>query len=76
LRDEGGESFLFLMDEGLCLLVTLGDTSGGGDLLVGNLLFLDADCTELEPKEAAGYRPSLALPVWLQNEFYYQNRKG
>jgi hypothetical protein len=53
---------LFLMDEGLYVLVTLGDTSGGDDLLTGNLLLLVADGTEFEPSEAAGYRPSLALP--------------
>jgi len=62
LRYEGGDSFLFLMDEGLFVLVTLGDTSGGDDLLTGNLLLLVADGTEFEPSEAAGYRPPLALP--------------
>jgi hypothetical protein len=62
LRYEGGDSFLFLMDEGLFVLVTLGDTSGGDDLLTGNLLLLVDDGTEFEPSEAAGYRPSLALP--------------
>jgi hypothetical protein len=59
---ECGDSFLFLIDEGLLVLVALGDTSGGDDLLTGNLLLLVADGTEFEPSEAAGYRPSLTLP--------------
>jgi hypothetical protein len=58
---EGGDSFLFLFD-GLFVLMMLGDTSGGHDLLTGNLLLLFADGTEFEPCEAAGYGPSLTLP--------------
>jgi len=53
---------LFLIDEGLLVLVALGDTSDGDDLFTGNLLLLVADGTEFEPSEAAGYRPSLTLP--------------
>jgi len=59
---EGGDDFLFLINEELLVLVTLGDTSGGDELLTGNLLLLVADGTEFEPSEAAGYRPSLTLP--------------
>nr|ACN27609.1 unknown [Zea mays] len=51
------------MDEGLFVLVTLVDTSGEDDLLTDNMLFLVAEGTEFEPSEAAGYRPSLALPL-------------
>jgi hypothetical protein len=50
------------MDEGLFVMVTLVDTSGGDDLLTDNMLFLVAEGTEFEPSEAARYRPSLALP--------------
>jgi hypothetical protein len=52
------------MDEGLIVLVTLGDISGGDDLftVTGNLILLVAEGTEFEPSEAAGYRPSLTLP--------------
>ncbi len=46
---------MFLADEELCLLLTLGEASGGGDLLAGRLFLLVDDAT--------GYRPSLALPI-------------
>lgn len=62
MRYEGGDSFLFLMDEGLFVLVTLGDTSDGDDRLDGNRLFLVADGIEFEPREGVGYCPSLTLP--------------
>jgi len=50
------------MDEGLIVLVTLGDTSGRDDLLTGNLILLVAEGTKFEPSEVAGYHPSLAPP--------------
>lgn len=61
------------MDPVLFVLVTLGDTSGGDDRLAGNRLFLVADGTEFEPREGAGYRPSLTLPVYYK--IMYQKSK-
>jgi hypothetical protein len=52
------------MDGGLVLLLlTLRDASDGADLLDGTIFLLVTDWTELEPRESAGYRASLALSV-------------
>jgi hypothetical protein len=45
------------------LLLTLCNASLGGDFFVGDKFLLLTDWTELEPRESAGYRPSLAESV-------------
>ena len=70
LRREGGKFFLLTMEGGLpFLLMALCDASGGGCLLVGHeFLLVIEGVVEVEPKESAGHRPSLAVSVQLYNQ--------
>ena len=70
LRREGGKFFLLTMEGGLpFLLMPLCDASGGGRLLVGHeFLLVIEGVVEVEPKESAGHRPSLAVSVQLYNQ--------
>ena len=70
LRREGGKFFLLTMEGGLpFLLMALCDASGAGCLLVGHeFLLVIEGVVEVEPKESAGHRPSLAVSVQLYNQ--------